>query len=126
MQIALKVLVGLIGLLLGVLGVRWMFAPASVAAELGISLGDAVALNTARGDVGGLFIGGALLCGIGLARANGGWLQAAALLLGCVAAGRAIGIVVDGFTPQAAVAIAVELAMLAVLLLAAKRVARST
>jgi hypothetical protein len=121
MQIALKVLVGLIGLLLGVLGVRWVFAPESVAAELGIGLSGAVALNTARGDVGGLFIGGALLCGLALARGDGHPLRAAALLLGCVAAGRTVGIATDGFAPESATAIAVELAMIAVLLLAARR-----
>ncbi len=121
MQIALKVLVAVIGLLLGSLGLRWMFAPVAIAAELGVSLGNEVALNTARGDLGGLFLAGALLCAVGIARSDGRWLQALALLLGCVASGRAVGIVVDGFTSQAAVAIAVELVMLAVLLLAARR-----
>jgi hypothetical protein len=121
MLIALKLLVGLIALMLGSVGLRWMFAPASVAADLGITLGDAVALNTGRGDLGGMFIAGALLCGFGVARENGGWLQAVALLLGCVASGRAVGILSDGFTPQAGVSIAVELVMLAVLLLTARR-----
>jgi hypothetical protein len=121
MQIALKLLVGLIGLLLGVLGVRWVFSPESAAAEFGIGLGSAAALNTARGDVGGLFIGGALLCAIGLARGEGRWLEAAALLLGCVAAGRTVGLVVDGLTATTLVSIVIELVMLAVLLLAARR-----
>jgi hypothetical protein len=68
-----------------------------------------------------MFIAGALLCGLGVARENGRWLQAVALLLGCVASGRAIGIVADGFTSQAGVSIAVELVMLVVLLLTARR-----
>ena len=126
MQIVLKGLVAAIGLLLGVLGLRWLFAPESAAAELGITLGGAVALNTARGDVGGLFIGGAVLCGLGLARGDGRWLQAAALLLACVAAGRVVGIASDGFAPQSGVAIAVELAMIALLLLAARRLPGAT
>ncbi len=121
MQIALKVLVALIGLLLGALGVRWVFAPASAAAELGIGLGSAVALNTARGDVGGLFIGGAILCGFGVARGNANSLHAAALLLACVAAGRTVGIIADGFAPQSATSIVVELVMIALLLLAARQ-----
>ncbi len=121
MQIALKVLVAVIGLLLGSLGLRWMFAPVAIAAELGVSLGNEVALNTARGDLGGLFLAGALLCAVGIARSDGRWLQALALFLGCVASGRVVGILVDGFTSEAAVAIAVELVMLAVLLLAARR-----
>jgi hypothetical protein len=100
---------------------RWMFAPVNVAAELGISLGNEVALNTARGDLGGLFLAGALLCAVGIARNDGRWLQALALFLGCVASGRAVGILADGFTSQAALSIAVELVMLTVLLLAAGR-----
>ena len=124
MQIALKVLVGLIGLLLASLGVRWVFAPASIAAELGITLGDATAFNTARGDLGGLFIAGALLCALGLVRDDGRWLQSIALVLGCVAAGRFVGVVADGFTPTAGVSIAVELVMLTVLLLAARRISK--
>lgn len=118
-----KGLVGLIGLVLGVLGLRWVFAPEGAAGELGMTLGGAVALNNARGDIGGLFIAGALLCLLGLARGDGRWLQAAALLLGCVAAGRMVGVAVDGFAPQSGVAIAVELVMLALLLFTASRMA---
>ncbi|MEX2208497.1 MAG: hypothetical protein WEF50_19940 [Myxococcota bacterium] len=123
MTAVLKGLVALIGLLLGVLGLRWVFAPEGAATELGITLGGAVALNTARGDIGGLFVGGAVLCLLGLARGDGRWLQAGALLLGCVAAGRMVGVVVDGLAPQSGVAIAVELAMIALLLLTASRMA---
>jgi hypothetical protein len=123
MTAVLKGLVALIGLLLAVLGLRWVFAPESAATELGMTLGSAVALNNARGDIGGLFIGGALLCWLGLARGDGRWLQAAALLLGCVAAGRVVGVVVDGFAPQSGVAIAVELVWLALLLFTASRMA---
>lgn len=121
MQIAIKALVGLIGLLLGSLGLRWMFAPSSAAMELGISLEGAVALNTARGDLGGMFVAGALLCAIGIARRDGGSLRAVALLLGCVATGRVIGIVSDGSTAAALLAITIELVMLCVLLIAARR-----
>lgn len=121
MTMVLKGLVALIALLLGVLGLRWVFAPVGAAAELGIALDGPLALNTVRGDIGGLFIGGAILCGIGLARGDGRPLRAAALLLACVAVGRMIGVASDGFVPQAGVAIAVELAMVALLLLAARR-----
>ena len=123
MTTALKGIVAVIGLLLGLLGVRWVFAPESAAAELGITLGSAVALNNARGDLGGLFIGSALLCFLGLARGDGRWLQAAALLLGCVAAGRCVGIALDGFAPASGVAIAVELVWLSLLLFTATRMA---
>jgi hypothetical protein len=48
-------------------------------------------------------------------------LQAAALLLGCVAAGRTVGLVADGFASETVTAIVVEVIMIAVLLLTARR-----
>jgi hypothetical protein len=126
MTMLLKGLVAVIGILMSVLGLRWVFAPESAAADLGITLGGAVGMNSARGDLGGLFIAGALFCFLGLARRDGRWLQAAALLLACVAVGRAIGIFVDGFASQSGVAIAIELVWLGVLLFTAARMASAT
>jgi len=122
MQIALKILVGVVALLLGALGVRWMFAPVSAAAEFAISLDNARALNVARGDLGGMFIAGALLCALGLVRTDGRWLRPVAVVLGCVAAGRVVGVVADGYTPTAGISIATEVVMSTVLLLAAGRI----
>ena len=125
MLIALKVVVGFIGLILGVgLGLRWMFVPESVGAELGITLGDIAALSTARADLGGMFLGAGKLCALGLRSGEGRWLQAAAVLIGAVAVGRALGLVVDGYAPQMLVFLVVELLMLGALLTAAARMAR--
>ncbi len=125
MLIALKVVVGFIGLILGVgLGLRWMFVPESVGAELGITLGDIAALSTARADLGGMFLGAGTLCALGLRSGEGRWLQAAAVLVGAVAVGRALALVVDGYAPQMLVFLVVELLMLGALLTAAARMVR--
>ncbi len=121
MAIVLKVLVGVVAALFTMLAVRWMFAPAAIAAEQAMVLGGPVALNTARGDIGGLFLGGAILCVLGLVRGDGRWLQTVAVVIGCVAAGRVVGMTVDGFAPESVTAFVVELAIVAVLLLAARR-----
>ncbi len=121
MAIALKVGVGIIGLLFALLGLSWMFTPSATAADLGITLGDAVALNTARGDLGGMFLAAALLCGWGLRSGDGRWLQAVAVLVASVALGRSLGIAIDGFAAPSAIAISLELVIVAVLLLAARR-----
>ncbi len=124
MLIALKVVVGFIGLILGVgLGLRWMFVPESVGAELGITLGDIAALSTARADLGGMFLGAGTLCALGLRSGEGRWLQAAAVLVGAVAVGRALALVVDGYAPQMLVFLVVELLMLGALLTTAARMA---
>ncbi len=124
MLIAMKVVVGFIGLILGVgLGLRWMFMPESVGAELGITLGDIAALSTARADLGGMFLGAGTLCALGLRSGEGRWLQAAAVLVGAVAIGRALGLVVDGYAPQMLVFLVVELLMLGALLTTAARMA---
>lgn len=121
MTIALKALAGLVALLLGLLGLRWMFAPIQIATEMGIVLGDALALNTARGDIGGTFVACALLCALGLARGEGRWLQAVAAVIGGVALGRVVGMLADGFLAASAAACGIELLMVTVLLAAARR-----
>ncbi len=124
MLIAMKVVVGFVGLILGVgLGLRWMFVPESVGAELGITLGDIAALSTARADLGGMFLGAGTLCALGLRSGEGRWLQAAAVLVGAVAVGRALALVVDGYAPQMLVFLVVELLMLGALLTTAARMA---
>ena len=126
MLIALKVVVGLIGLMLAVgLGLRWMFVPVVVGAELGITLGDIVALSTARADLGGMFLGVGTLCAFGLRSGEGRWLQAAAVLIGAVAVGRALGLVLDGYATQLLVFLVVELVMVGALLTTAARMARA-
>ncbi len=120
MSIALRILVGVVAALFAMLGARWMLAPTTIAAEQAMTLASPVALNTARGDIGGLFVGGALLCVLGLVRKQGHWLQAAAVLVGCVAVGRVLGMALDGFAPESGSAFAVELVIVAVLLLAAR------
>jgi hypothetical protein len=126
MLITMKVVVGFIGLILGVvLGLRWMFAPESIGAELGITLGDIAALSTARADLGGMFLGAGTLCALGLRSGEGRWLQAAAVLIGAVAVGRALSLVVDGSAPQMLVFLIVEVVMVGALLAAAGRLART-
>ena len=96
MLIALKVVVGLIDLMLAVgLGLR------------------------------GMFLGAGTLCALGLRSEEGRWLQAAAVLIGAVAVGRALGLVLDGYATQLLVFLVVELVMVGALLTTAARMARA-
>ena len=124
MRIALNVGVGITALLLALLGVRWMFAPESIALEQGVTLQGLSALSLARADLGGFFVGAALLCVLGLRAGQGQLLNAVAVLIGAIAVGRTIGLFVDGFDGTMALLIGIEIAMVAVLLLSARRSAR--
>ncbi len=120
MRIALNAGVGITALLLALLGVRWMFAPESIALEQGVTLQGLPALSLARADLGGFFMGAALLCVLGLRVGQGQLLNAAAVLIGAIAIGRTIGLLVDGFHGTMAFLIGIEIAMVAVLLLSAR------
>ena len=124
MTIALKGTVGLIALLMGILGLRWMFAPAGIATEFGLEVAGTLGLNTARGDLGGMFIAASAMCVLWLRSGDGRWLQAVAILIGCIAVGRLVGIVLDGFAIPSLAPMLLEFAIVAVLLRAARGAAQ--
>lgn len=116
MTLALKILTGLFSLMFLALGIQWMFTPEAAAARLGIELAGPAALNTARGDLGGLFMAGCILIGLGLRTGEPRWLQAAVVIIASVAIGRVVGLVLDGFATQSVMGLSVEIAMIFVLL----------
>lgn len=125
MSLALRSMCGLVGLLFLMLGVRWMFSPEAIAAESGIALLDTLGFNTARGDIGGLFISGAVLVTVGLLRAKAEWLRAMAVMVGCVALGRAVGMLLDGFAGASLTPFVIELIIVAVMLGTARDLEKS-
>ena len=121
MRMALNVGVGITALLLGLLGFQWMFTPEAIAQQQGVMLHGLPALSLARADLGGLFVGGALVCVLGLRAGQGQLLNAMAVIIGAIAVGRTVGLAVDGFDASMATLIGVEIVMVAVLVLAARR-----
>ena len=119
MRLALNILVVVVGLLMLVLGVQWLTDPTAAAARLGIALHGADAFSTARGDMAGMFIGGALMALFGLLTRNNAWLLALALMLALIAAGRVVGFYLDGPATLSVQAFFAELVMAAVLVLKA-------
>ena len=76
--------------------------------------------ESARADLGGFFLGSALLCALGLRPGHSQLLTAAAVLLGAVAVGRTIGLVADDFDLALAGAVGIEIVMVALLAVAAR------
>jgi hypothetical protein len=100
---------------------RWVFTPVPMSAEVGISLSGPAAFSHMRGDTGGAFFAVGLLLLLGLYRREPGYLEAVALIMVGIVAGRLLAIALDGFVPQVGIAMAVELVTAGAALATARR-----
>ena len=123
MEILLKVIVGLFAGLFLFMGGTFLFDPAAASEQLALTAMDSHGLNTIRGDLAGLFLGSGILLVLGLVQKKSAWFLAVAVLMGTIAAGRLVGFAMDGSPTSATItALAVELIMVAVLVLASKKI----
>jgi hypothetical protein len=120
MILLVRVVLGLIALFFLVGAGRFMLTPEAMGAEFAVSADGATGLSTIRGDLGGAFLAIAIFVGLGLATSTR-WLKAAAVLLGAVALGRAVGFAFDGFTERAVIAFAIEIVFVVLILIGARR-----
>jgi len=105
-----RVFTGLMGALLALpFALRWLLTPEVQSAHLGISLDGPSAFSHMRGDTGGAFFAVGALAILGLVRKEPGYLEAVALIMVSIIAGRLLSVALDGFHPQVGVAMAVEL-----------------
>ncbi len=117
----IRVLVGLSGLLAVVAAIRFWMDPALPAGQLGIGPLGPLGLSTLRADLGGFF-GGAGLFALAAALRNDARIALAPLvLIGLALCGRALTLIVNGYTADMAMPIVIE-AALVVLYAAATRV----
>lgn len=116
----LRIVVSLPAILFIVMGIRWVVAPAGMAAELGMPLLEGVALSTQIGDLGSFFFAGGLFVLIGVITQRRTWFYAPAMLLGFTAIFRTLAWLLHdaAFTVDM---IAVEVVLVALLLFAASR-----
>ncbi|MFC3079230.1 MBL fold metallo-hydrolase [Phenylobacterium terrae] len=115
---ALRWLVGLYGLLFALLGLAGWAAPERLAERLGLATLTTAGLASLRADLGGLFVGLAVLCLAGAILRRRGLLAAALIVLAAILAGRLLGVVADGGLAETAASLAVEASAVAVLALA--------
>ena len=90
MNIALRAIVLLCGVLFIVTGLRWLLAPAGVAPEFGLALSSGVGLSSQIGDMSAFFLtlGVCILMGLTTGRAI--WYYPPMILLSLTAAGRTL------------------------------------
>jgi hypothetical protein len=118
----LGLLVLLPAILFVVTGVRWLVAPAGVAPEFGLVLGEGLGLSSQVGDMSAFFLTLGICMLAALVSGRRTWYYPAVLLLSLTAVGRVIAWLVHdaALAPQ----IAVEVVVAVILLVASRRLAR--
>lgn len=119
MKKALRIVSILIGLGALATSLRFVFAPASAAERLGMSLLEGAGVSTQLGDIGALFLAVAILVGLAQRPGHAGLLIAPAILLGSAAVMRTLAFVA-GHAPLPAQFVVPEVAMAGLLFAAAR------
>ena len=122
MDLTLRIVVALFALLFLIMGVNLMLAPVSGAEGMAVTPIGEAGLSTLRGDLGGLFVGSALLLVLGLIQRKAEWFLAVAVLMALIALGRLLGFVLDGNPSQPTlIAFGFELVITCILVLASRK-----
>jgi ribonuclease Z len=111
-----RLFVALAAALFAVAGLGFWAAPTELAAGLGLESTGPQGLVALRADLGGLFLGMALLCGAGLSARRRTWLSAAAVMLGAIACGRVVGWLFNGSPDGGVVSLVIELVTIGALI----------
>lgn len=98
-----------------VLGIRSMFAPRGMSTPFSITPRGNAGLSTIRSVAGGLFFACVAMITLGLLGGQTLWLMAVAIVMIAVAAGRVVGLLVDGFERAVVPPLAVELVLATIL-----------
>ena len=118
----LGLLVLLPAILFVVTGVRWLVAPAGIAPEFGLVLGEGLGLSSQVGDMSGFFLTLGICMLAALVSGRRTWYYPAVLLLSLTAMGRIVAWLLHdaALAPQ----IVVEILVVVILVIASRRLAR--
>ncbi len=118
----LGLLVLLPAILFVVTGVRWLVAPAGIAPEFGLVLGEGLGLSSQVGDMSGFFLTLGICMLAALVSGRRTWYYPAVLLLSLTAMGRVVAWLLHdaALAPQ----IVVEILVAVILVIASRRLAR--
>ena len=105
-----------------VTGVRWLVAPAGIAPEFGLALGEGLGLSSQVGDMSGFFLTLGICMLAALVSGRRTWYYPAVLLLSLTAMGRVVAWLLHdaALAPQ----IVVEILVAVILVIASRRLAR--
>jgi ribonuclease Z len=109
----LRLVLSLAALAFAAIGLEFWVAPEQAAHHFGIEAVRLAGVSALRADLGGLFVGLALVCGAAAFTKGRRFLAAAALFLVAIVLGRSIGWIVDGRSAAGLPELAIELVVLA-------------
>ena len=89
-NIAIKLLVLLFGILFLVTGLRWLLAPADIAPDFGLALGSGIGLSSQVGDMSAFFLTLGVCMLMGLTTQRSVWYYPPIILLLLTAVGRVL------------------------------------
>ena len=118
MKRTMQILIGLVGLFNILIGLSFLFNPATMAAEFALSPIGTQGMATMRADFPAFFLTGAVFSLIGAWRADRRPLMVPLMLLTLALFGRFVSIAFDGTAPTTFPPMIVEAAMIAILGLA--------
>ncbi len=112
MQLVLRALVGIAGLLGLLVAARIWMAPADVAGQLGVAAASPLGLATIRAEMGGFFGAGGLFALAAAIKSRGGMLLPSVVLIGLALTGRLIAVAMNGYAPEMGPPMAIEAVLL--------------
>lgn len=125
MNIVLKALLVLNGIMFIGLGLGFMIAPAQVVDALGMPLLDGLGRSTQLGDLAGFFTAGGVMILLGIKQENATWFYGAAMLVGFTAVYRTLAWALHD-AALAVPQIGLEIVLTVLMLMAASAVAKQT
>lgn len=121
---ALRVLVGLVGVLALLIALRLWIDPTAPAAQLGLTGNGLLGQATLRADVAGFFGAAGLLSLLAAWLGQARLLTAPLLLITLALTGRLITVVISGYAPEMLQPMVIEAVLLAILLAGRRALAR--
>lgn len=112
MQLALRIIVGIAGVLGLLVAARLWMAPNEMAAQLGLAPSGPLGLASIRADMGGFFAAGGAFALAAAIKGRGALLLPPVVLIALALVGRLITIVSNGFTPDMGPPLAIEAVLL--------------
>lgn len=125
MQLIVRVIVGVVGLLgLAMAGAIWLH-PENMAAQLGLSVANVLGPATIRADLAGFFAASGLLALGAAIRNEGRYAGVVALLVAVALVGRFVDVALRGFNQLLAPPMIIEAVLVVIFLLAYKTLKRA-
>ncbi len=112
MQLAMRIVIGIAGVIGLLIAARLWMAPEEMAAQLGLAPQGPLGFATIRADMGGFFAAGGAFALAAAIKGRGALLLPSVVLIALALMGRLITAAINGFTPDMAPPLLIEAVLL--------------